>query len=303
MSSVPAAVSDDGSTVVGTSWVNNQAHAFRWRKATGMQDLWTAENTLASPIQTSCDGSVILTELTQTFDYVRWVDGVGQTPLLCTEAGFATNVAGMSADGSVIVGTCELGSFSGHTDHAVYWLGSSSSSVRFGNILAYGFDVSADGHIFMGQSVDPVWDGAFLSMGGSDYTKVGPVEAEPMKLSGDGTSIAGNEYSGAAFRWRASGTTTVPCGAGHKSCVPTAVNADGSVIVLNAAPNVPVIWTEKKGTVSFVTAVVAAGAKLGTWTALTVADMTADARVFTGVASDGSGNSVAYRLQVPAGTF
>jgi uncharacterized membrane protein len=300
------AVSDDGGTVVGSVYVGSETvpHAFRWQQQGGMQDLSTAEQPLHTAMHTNCDGTILFIEMAlSSSGYMRWVNGQVEPPLSCDTSSQVAFVTGVSADGNVAVGTCEGSPF--NAEHfGKRWLGSSATPLPIGTPRAYGTDVSADGLVFLGQSWDPSWDGAFIWTEAHGNTFIGPESAAPFKLSADGSSAVGFELDASvAFRWRAAKTTHITCGAGISSCQPTAVSADGGVIALRAGVDVSLIWTDAHGAVPFESAVVAAGADLGSWTKLSIVDMTPDARVFIGEASDADGNKAAYRLQVPRGTF
>jgi uncharacterized membrane protein len=301
------AVSDDGGTVVGAMYFGTETvpHAFRWQQQGGMQDLSTAEHPLLhTAMHTNCDGTTLFIETgSGSISYVRWENGVVGPPLSCDTASQFAAVTGVSADGNVAVGSCEGSPF--NNEHfPKRWLGSSATPLPVGTPRGYGTDVSADGLVILGQSTDPVWDGAFLWTEADGPTFIGPESASPTKLSADGSSAAGVELDGSvAFRWRTAKTTPITCGAGIFSCQPVAVSADGGVVVLNAGGKALLIWTDAHGAVPFESAVVAAGADLGSWTKLSIVDMTPDARVFVGEASDADGKKAAYRLQVPRGTF
>lgn len=141
-------VSANGSAVVGLAYSGQQLRAFRWTPAGGMHELGTLGGTWSRPSGLSADGSIVVGQASNASGQgrvFRWTAGNGMQDL-----GFAALTAGVSADGSVIVGTITPGgrirAFRWTAAHGVLELGTLGGS----NSWAGG--VSADGWVVVGKS-------------------------------------------------------------------------------------------------------------------------------------------------------
>jgi probable HAF family extracellular repeat protein len=186
------AVSADGSIVVGVCRAGPASEAFRWTAADGMQALPSlGDGAWASGV--SADGSVVVgwsTTLRDETLAVRWgaggveplatdplssvafaVSGDGSTicgthdfatlwtphgeSLLPTLGGNLADAVGISADGSVAVGSCRLNNAS-LIFHAVRWAGGAVDDLgTLGGANSFGYAVSADGSAVTGKSQLP----------------------------------------------------------------------------------------------------------------------------------------------------
>lgn len=111
-------ISDDGSTIVGGSYIGGDSayHAYRWTQVTGMADLGTLGGTNSEAFSTSGDGSIIVGKSyivgNSTLRAFRWTQATGMQDLntLLAEAGVnmsgitLTLARGISANGQYIVG-------------------------------------------------------------------------------------------------------------------------------------------------------------------------------------------------------
>jgi probable HAF family extracellular repeat protein len=113
------AVSQDGEVVVGEATIiSGEAHAFRWTQAGGIVDLGTLGGLTSGAFGVSADGSVVVgsSRVANAAGYraFRWTAAGGMQPVsawlaasgVALPAGYVLRDAkGVSADGSVIVGT------------------------------------------------------------------------------------------------------------------------------------------------------------------------------------------------------
>jgi len=110
-SSSAMSISADGSVIVGTAAYNPGgigAQAFRWTSSGGMVGLGFAPGSIQSEARAVSDngnfvaGVSYVGAITTPF---RWSDSTGIVPILLPSGIEAANTSGMSADGSVIVGS------------------------------------------------------------------------------------------------------------------------------------------------------------------------------------------------------
>jgi probable HAF family extracellular repeat protein len=224
--SVPAAVNDDGTVVVGSAdSASGHDRAFRWTAATGMQDLgpgWA--------VDVSADGSVVVgnTSPTQAF---RWTAATGVQVLGTLGGPFATATA-VSADGSTVIGQSVLPS---NVGSGFTW--NAATGMRplggYGNDLA---DLSSDGSIVVGTGGTSLYP-RILRWVGTSGQDLGP--GTGIALSRDGTVAVGDLNvtfaTTHAFRW--SGMTgmldlgTLGGGPGGAESHAYDVSDDGSTVV------------------------------------------------------------------------
>lgn len=271
-------ISADGSTVVGSSESASGEEAFRWTISGGMQGLgdFTGGEFLSRAIDVSADGSVIVGRGTAEGILVgsppgspsfpvsvnvpfRWTESTGLQALSPGSISPQSSASGVSADGSVIVGSVGNGdSFRWTAGNGLQIIGSSGGS---GGFLGGASAVSADGSVVVGTN--------------DNFEGVRWTESEGMQPLGllPGT----NEQAGSATGISADGTVIVGSGTVIKTpyrwtaedgleelndfdAVPFDVSADGSVIVgeavitLGPFPSFPsfafqaVVWDEVNGT-------------------------------------------------------
>lgn len=299
---VPEALSLNGNAIAGASSTQgDQGHAYVWTSAAGMKDLRTGANGLADAVATNCDASIVYVT-DDRGSTLRLAGGGPPLELLPgTPGGVDVWVRAVDASGQVAVGAT-----GGDADaSAERWVGATAKGMPLG-VHGYATDVSADGTVIAGvRYVGAQVAAIFRWTAAEGAVDLAPATGRLAQVSADGTSVIALHPNDLPFRWRKDGITELSCGAGHGSCTPELINHDGSVIILSGpAPDYEqMVWSDGKGTVAFNAAVIAAGASLGSWTSLNVVDMSADARVFTGMAFGANDASATYRLQVPAGTF
>jgi len=154
--SFAAAVSADGSVVVGNSYTTNNAayHAFRWTTSGGMADLGTLGATYSGVLAVSADGKTVVGSsgtINGGNHAFRWTTSGGMADL-GTLGGALSFATAVSADGSVVVGGADTASNA--TDHAFRWT-TSGGMVDLGTLggtHSGANAVSADGKVVVGYS-------------------------------------------------------------------------------------------------------------------------------------------------------
>jgi probable HAF family extracellular repeat protein len=248
----PAAVSPDGTIVVGYAKDGNSAdyyRAFRWSQTSGMTNLGVLPGRNSSFANAlSEDGSVIVgySYDGQYSTAFRWTEAGGIQSLGSMNGGNSSYANGVSADGTVVVGyandsTSDLSAFR--------WTEASNTMVSLGKLSgawsSYAQDVSADGKVVTGWSsyMDQtdqafIWtedSGTMVGLG----TLNGGDKSRGMAISDDGNVVVGFSTDGLeanaqrAFRYSVDNSTMIGLGtlAGGNRSQAYGVNADGSVIV------------------------------------------------------------------------
>ncbi len=268
--STAAAVSADGSTVLGYSLSSSSYEAFRWNAADGMVGLGYLTSTDRG-LDVSDDGSTIVgARITMTVfgdEAVRWTTEGGITSVwqLLVNNGFdmtdwprLVQANGVSNDGNVIVGT-----------------GVSSNSPEAYRMTEMG------GIVGLGELAG------------------GLVGSYALAVSADGSTVVGYSYSSErvvgfnsyeAFRWTAdSGMAGLGILPGGYLSRATAVSADGSIVVGQSESGSPESgrvglafrWTEDEGIVSL-------GDLPGGSTSSYASDISDDGTVVVGSSDSGS---------------
>ncbi len=241
------------------------------------------------------------------YEAFRWtesdgLDGIG--------GGFSSDANGLSADGSVVVGT----SYSGSDSTAYRWT-SQTGIVPLGNLggnpnsqeIANG--VSADGTIVVGQSGSPSGPQAFrwtqaTGMVGLGDLPGGDFSSEARAISSDGSVIVGEADSAGgseAFRWTAAGGMQ---GLGHVQPGNTgralATSADGSVIV--GQDSGAFYWTQSGGMRSLAELLIndyGLGSELAGWSLFEARDISDDGRVIIGYGTSPTDESGGFIVIIP----
>jgi probable HAF family extracellular repeat protein len=248
-------VSADGSVVVG--WATNaagQKRAFRWTAARGMEDLNTTYahlltdgSELGAALAISPDGRYIAgwgynaaTGRNEAFLLDTQGTGVEERlTWLGTLGGSKSEALGVSADGSVVVGSAQNAAGKWH---AFRWTAARGmqdlGTLGGGESEAYG--VSADGSVVVGRAANAAgYQRAFrwrAAGGMQDLGTLGGDESVAYGVSADGSVVVGWAENAAgqrrAFRWTAAGGMrslgTLP---GSDQSWAFGVSADGSVVV------------------------------------------------------------------------
>lgn len=217
-------VSDDGSVVVGridrVESGTVVSEAFRWTSGEGIVPLGASAPGGQAAIRASgvsADGSVIVgaatgsSEIgTSEIEAFRWTSTEGMVGLgnLPGER-FSSRATGVSADGSVVVGT----SVGNNETEAFRWT-ENAGMVGLGDLEGGGYyssahDVSDDGLVVVGLSVGDGWNQAFRwsqeeGMVGLGDLPGGGLFSEAFGVSADGSVVVGSALGAQgieAFRW------------------------------------------------------------------------------------------------------
>jgi probable HAF family extracellular repeat protein len=167
-----AAVSADGSIVVGRADLGPGLQAFRWAQNEGMVPLGglggplpPGGSIISEALQVSADGSFIV-----GFGYsasgqeaFRWTQGGGMVGLGDLPGGaFFSQAGNVSADGSVVIGWAE----SDAGREAFRWTGSDGmrglGDLKGGGYSSLATGISADGSVIVGRATGPSSNEAFV---------------------------------------------------------------------------------------------------------------------------------------------
>ncbi len=292
-----SALSDDGTTVVGSSSSTasgTNSEAYRWRANTGMVGLGDlpGDSFHSAARGVSADGSVVVgsglvgppadkQNVVEPGRAFRWVDGIG-IQNLGPVGGEYTSASDVSSDGSIVVGTAHSGPAFGA---AVRWAPPApGDAFDFVTGQTSASAVSGDGSTVVGrkrvagtndyQAV--IFTGFNTTIGLGDLPG-GTFVSRASDASHDGSVVVGNGHgvnSTEAFRWTA---VTGMVGLGGLPDHPSngffsqanAVSSDGSVIVGSASSNArgteAMIWDAINGMQSITDLLLAQGVDLTGW--------------------------------------
>lgn len=315
------AVADDGLTIVGLATVTTESTyngriAFMWKNGV-MSALSTGGY---APSQYSSGATAVSADGTRIFgsgrvgpDVVamKWIDGSFS---VAAWLGISQGVAGVSADGSTLVGQV-LG----------YGMSVYAYASIDGSVSQIGYNYDLDGTALMESSARDVSDDGALAVGyartqtserqaviwalGTGVTALtglpdSTVASEATAISGDGGVIAGKVYDGAVWRvfvWtEGGGAVVLDNPAGASICTPKALTRDGSLFVGSANTGGPderaVIWHAVAGLRDLQDVLVNDFAlDLTGWTLRSAEDITRDGKVIVGYGVNPSGQSEAWR--------
>jgi uncharacterized membrane protein len=292
------AVSDDGRTVTGRSYVGNGFYrGFRWTESAGMVRL---SSLTSSGRGISADGSKIAgiggSELDSASQY-----GFREHPTYTETTAANTQVRDLSADGLVAVGQKD--------GYVMRWRdGFNPESLYFGS-QSRANGVSADGSIIVGRGVVPGPAGSnsplqafILSADGliglGDFTGSTYASSEANAVSHDGRIVVGQAAapgggSTQGFRWtQASGLVSL--GAGY---VPHAVTDAGMIV--GEWNGEPYVFGSSLGEGSLVALLQACGVDLTGWALVEANDVTPDGKTIVGTAYTPSGGYEAVLIRLP----
>ena len=316
----------DGKVAVGTRWHagRDAAHAVIWKDGV-VNDLGTLGGRRSWASKISVDASVIVGGSD---------DGAGNTKALHWRGGVMTALQfqpgspdrygtadGVSADGSIIVGSAAFGS----VEHAFRWVGGAEKGVMTSLGVSNGdrsraLDASADGSVVVGivgyprrSAIDQVafrWvEDAKAPAGGGTMTLLHSARAATFAsaVSADGAVVVGaREFDGQreAFRWERgvlTGLGALRSGEFlHSEAY--AVNSDGSVVVGDAETATGGIeafrWTRADGMKSVRQLLEAAGVRLDGWYLMKATAVSQDGRVIFGHGRNPAGREQSWRAVI-----
>lgn len=196
-----AALADDGTALVGTMG----GAGFVWTAAGGFVSLGAG----VDPKDVSSGGSVVVGQRSLgggSFEAIRWTPGTG------AESFVGQDAAGVSADGSVIVGT--------QGNQAYRW-------------------TEATGAVGLGFLFEDPEDPFFVPM------------SQASGVSSDGSVVAGTSLAGYAdatvFRWTSAGMVNIVPGGIFDPGNPVAISSDGSAVAASNRSELLTRWTAAGG--------------------------------------------------------
>lgn len=297
-STMARAVSGDGSTVVGVSQGTSEYRAFRWTSAGGMTS-FADSGGLSEAMAVSADGSIVGGYLQNTAGLripVLWRD----SSIMASYWLYPGAVQGVSADGSVAVGTAWSMGYGGFR-----WR-NGWEGFRFGSD---NHGVSADGQIVVGTALTSTtgapWMQATMWIGGwtgdDDWQRVnlgklpGTDSSDALAISGDGTTIVG-ESGNRAFRWTADmGMIDLGNLPGEGQSSARAVSADGSIVVGVSGTTGAFVWDEVHGMRDLKSLLETDfGVDLSSWTLTAASGVSADGKVVVGYGTRAGGGAEAW---------
>lgn len=321
--SVPAAVSGDGSVVIGESGDAFNPEFFVWSAAAGMRRFSDISRYTgpARPVDVSDDGSVIVGTVVDPFAGpgrgFRWTQAGGIQTLepLNTGTAAATSVTAVSADGRIAVGQHIP---SGGPVLGVRWAPGGISALdgmSNNNPFTLPTDVSADGTVIVGHGNidDDPFQHAFrwTPRGGTRRLTepAGVTSSRPTAASADGSVIVGRMYQGPhilAFRWTESGgmvSLRPPSTAGPaRADIASDVSADGRVIIGSGIGQDAFIWDPDNGLRDLHRVLVdqyGLGVQMAGWSNLSPRSISGDGKTIVGVGTNPAGESEVFRAVIP----
>ena len=322
----PVDVSADGSVVTGGLLLESIV----WNSATGSRQeiplipTFNPDGYFSSEARgISADGSVVVGTVQPVFtdgldaaEAFRWTAATKTTSLGTKVGGreMYTRASGVSADGSVVVGSSWGRGVNGHWDFAAFrWTADSGmiplSGIHFASAMSddgttvVGAWSEAPGSQTAHRSEAVRWsaDKGAIRLG----TLPGDNISGATDVSADGSVVVGTsykywdndrgfEYSDPhLFRWTEAGGM-----ADLGRIAPVAMSADGSVIVGNCGPEA-LIWDEAHGIRPLRDATTSLGVDLGGWELESVRGISGDGRTVIGYGHDPSGNASGWIITVP----
>ncbi|MCA9293997.1 MAG: hypothetical protein KDA20_09310 [Phycisphaerales bacterium] len=265
-------VSQDGSIIVGESFVEGGREAFRWTAETGMVGLGDlpGDDYYSVAFDVSDSGSIIVgfSRAAEGEEAFRWTAADGMVGLGDLPGGrHDSYAAGISGDGAIIAGAGNSGGSPSTADEACYWI---------------------EGQIF-GMS--------------SEFT--GASASRTSAISADGSTIVGilDAYD-EIFRWsKSAGLVRIDCLPGaYAGCRPTAVSGDGAVVVgrSNVDFYLALIWDPMHGPRLLDDVLVNTfGLDIGDWVLNAPAGVSDDGTVIVGYGFDGDSKETAWIVTLP----
>lgn len=296
-SSIVYGLSADGTRAVGTDQSSTELTAFAWTNAQGQLTLapWGGDS-IAIPLAASGDGSVIV-GVSGSPDQkpVKWAPGPSATLLPQLSLSGTGRVAGVSADGAMMVGYSTQSGVtmaSRWTSAGILPLGSlangrNSQAIAIsgnGSVIA-GISQTAASNEYVAtrwtQAGSPISIGVLPGGSGSNATAT----------NFDGSVVVGfgnaSGYSQRAFRWTtATGVVALDMIPGSGGCLAYATSGDGNTVggtYSTSEGSRAFVWTPSQGMVDLTGLATSLGLDLSGWTLSEVRAVSADGLTFAGV--------------------
>ena len=258
-------VSADGSAIVGylsdqnLDWGLYYPYAFRWTQNDGMELLYNFSYYQCSTAKdVSADGSVVIGNIIEVDSYgehvgyeaFRWTKNDGMLGLGNLPGKNASSAAGLSANGSVIIGDSYLFNYPGSTEYEAFRWTQTNGMVGLGTLLGSNESkaggISADGSVIIGTSGNQAFhwtkSGGMVGLG----MLPGKSDSNASDLSADGSVVVGTSGN-EAFRWTKSGGMdglgTLP---GKSDSAARLVSIDGTIVVGESGGEV-FVWDGTNG--------------------------------------------------------
>lgn len=302
-------VSDDGAVVVGRSDSAVGPQAFRWTQGGGMVNLGNLPGWDSSWAQAvSADGSIVVGRsenwsVPDGEEVFMWTPGGGMVSL------GDGNAAGLSPDGSVVVGAGDFGL----GNEAFRWT-SASGMVGLGDLPGGTYSsgasaVSSDGSVVVGASASTSGFEAFRWTSSGGMVGLGDLPgwtflSQALDVSADGSVVVGDSNGAAgreAYRWTSAagmvGLGFLSGGVDWSSAA--AVSANGSVIVGTSGDH-SFVWTAGGGMRRVSDVLIDGGASnVVGWHLQNAFGLSADGTVIVGGGTNPEGDYVAWMAKIP----
>lgn len=266
-------VSADGGVIVGSGRVGSEHVAYRWSASTGMTQIPDRVDGIAfdEAMSVSADGLVLIGRGRDgsTPKAMRYSASEGLSTIDGDNGYSVTSAEGISADGSVVVG-----------------------SVIGGEYFSEPYRWTESGGV---QPLGVLEHEGFLYGSGQDVNSTGDVVVG--NLSGT--------FASEAFRWTESGGMEAlgDLPGGDHNSVALGVSGDGSAVVgysIAADGQHAFVWTQETGMLSIWDILTSAGVDVSEWTHISAHAIADDNRTIVGTMYDVDGHSYGWVAVIPS---
>ncbi|MFM9994602.1 MAG: hypothetical protein ACKVU4_02250 [Phycisphaerales bacterium] len=292
-----AALSADGSTVIGSCYTGTSANfrPFRWSAGDGIQDLGLLPGgTFASALGVNADGTVIVGRCTVggVVRAFRWTGAGGMQELPGPASATYVIATGVSADGSVVTGTAGPATGGALPFRWTAIGGAAWLPLPAGWLGAEALAMSTDGNTIVGKGPPFPPPSQPFRIVGSVAQALGSVpaglETHAVGVSGNGSVVVGSFGTLVylrGFKQTGSGAPQLLPAPGAFTWSAFAANHDGSVIggALSPFPDSEAyVWSADPGNVLLAPHLAGLGVSLTGWTLREIHGVSADGRTFAG---------------------